>query len=924
MVLPSVGERRLTTRSSVSTVLVRLCLVTVLIIVYLVSSVSESPSQHNEHWKPPILDWLLGHSQDDEYAATASDTRSKGLPMNPSFSEGLNDSNNTDINGPINVPQAKSKLKPQKLGHGSTKYLGIMIDAGRHHFSINWIKALLDYMVSLGYNVLHLRLTDDQAFNLQLNNQQDDFSMPAPFYDRTYTVQELHQLVTYARKLKITVIPEINLPGHAASWPQDVLVPCPKFICTYGYAIPLNPSSPKLLPLVRKILTTVKDIFGTHWLHLGGDELEQAEGCFKEAGLKPDYAAFEEALKIMVKDELGFETVIRWERPSDSNSTLPSTPRTHDMTQYWIKSIDDYSELPSESFFSSAGLYMDVNRDDNAWIIYQETQKNIRHSPQGIIIGTFELGMEWWMDRNVFGRMMAVSMAFASTDYDEEPVFVEAYKKQCEKLVGRDSPLCDRQGAPLIPYSTWRGEQWDKRFNDWKVRVCARLTEPFEERVMLTVNPISDKYPTRQAEEIAVARKIFIHRLQKRQNKPMPPNLFLKNKYGKFAVNKEAYFYPPFPNREAMFTHKVGHTGVTVDLTRYFFPPERLRELIERMSLLGFNTLHLRLVDDFSFAVTTKTHPDVAWATRQGGPVYTYKGFQDLIQYAHSLSVEIFPEINVVARAGGWFAAGFLAPCPNHICEKGYGIPLNLTNIPILAVVSNLIEEFRLSFNSPFFHLGYDERFESRPCLKEADINLDFDVIEKKILALLAVLEIPSSLVLRWETSEDAQPFTPRTRAGTITHYQYKNPPADAQDPFFVSTDLRFDKDDDDAFMIYSKARTYSDLEHVLGVLAGTLEMSPQAWNGRNIEGKLIALAMGLSSEKEMDESEFKVAYKKTCGELHMEGDVVNLFGKSRWSEERWQDELRNERQRRSNLTCTRMTGIIPSRKMKYKVGLDI
>jgi hypothetical protein len=124
--------------------------------------------------------------------------------------------------------------------------------------------------------------------------------------------------------------------------------------------------------------------------------------------------------------------------------------------------------------------------------------------------------------------------------------------------------------------------------------------------------------------------------------------------------------------------------------------------------------------------------------------------------------------------------------------------------------------------------------------------------------------------------------------------------------------------------MIYSKARTYSDLEHVLGVLAGTLEMSPQAWNGRNIEGKLIALAMGLSSEKEMDESEFKVAYKKTCGELHMEGDVVNLFGKSRWSEERWQDELRNERQRRSNLTCTRMTGIIPSRKMKYKVGLDI
>jgi hypothetical protein len=41
-----------------------------------------------------------------------------------------------------------------------------------------------------------------------------------------------------------------------------------------------------------------------------------------------------------------------------------------------------------------------------------------------------------------------------------------------------------------------------------------------------------------------------------------------------------------------------------------------------------------------------------------------------------------------VARSGGWFAAGFVSPCPNHICEKGFGIPLNLTNVPLMAVVS--------------------------------------------------------------------------------------------------------------------------------------------------------------------------------------------------------------------------------------------
>lgn len=255
--------------------------------------------------------------------------------------------------------------------------------------------------------------------------------------------------------------------------------------------------------------------------------------------------------------------------------------------------------------------------------------------------------------------------------------------------------------------------------------------------------------------------------------------------------------------------------------------------------------------------------------------------------------------------------------------DQGYGIPLNLTNVPVMAVVSNVIEEFRVAFNSPFLHLGYDERKESMPCLKEAKIKVDFDKVEQKILALLSVLDISPGLVLRWESSEDVPSDSDRMRAGAITHYHYSNPPKDASIPFFVSTDVRFDRSNDDAYEIYQTARKYAtEHEMILGLLAGTMEMSPSAWNGRNVEGKLVALAMGLSATKsDLDLEEFKKLYTKTCYELKIEGDTATkLFGKSRWTEDRWQEELESERLRRSNSTCARMTGEVPSRKMKDEI----
>jgi hypothetical protein len=120
----------------------------------------------------------------------------------------------------------------------------------------------------------------------------------------------------------------------------------------------------------------------------------------------------------------------------------------------------------------------------------------------------------------------------------------------------------------------------------------------------------------------------------------------------------------------------------------------------------------------------------------------------------------------------------------------------------------------------------------------------------------------------------------PRIRAGAITHFQWTNPPKNVSEPFFVSIDLLFNRQDDDGYQIYLKARAYEEYQMILGVLAGTMEISPKAWSGRNIEGKLIAMAIGLSTMPDLEEAEFKKVYEKTCSELNIQGDVVKLLGR--------------------------------------------
>ncbi len=105
-----------------------------------------------------------------------------------------------------------STLRPTNYTLKS-KWHGVLLDAGRHYFEVDWIMRMLDILAVLQYNCLHFRLTDDQSFNVLLKSQPD-LAHPVGLFgnNKTYTPDELKNIVAYAKTKGITVWPEINVP----------------------------------------------------------------------------------------------------------------------------------------------------------------------------------------------------------------------------------------------------------------------------------------------------------------------------------------------------------------------------------------------------------------------------------------------------------------------------------------------------------------------------------------------------------------------------------------------------------------------------------------------------------------------------------------------------------------------------------------
>lgn len=196
------------------------------------------------------------------------------------------------------------------------KYRGFMIDVGRHPFSIAYLKEMIDLMALHNINYFHWHLTEDQGWRIEIKKYpklteigsyrketiiragSNDFDgIPVRGF---YSQEEAREIVRYAADRFITVIPEIDLPGHMLA----ALASYPELGCTGGpYTVPtrfgvfadvLCGGNESTLQFAKDVLNEIMDIFPSEFIHIGGDECpkirwEKCSTCQKkihELGLK--------------------------------------------------------------------------------------------------------------------------------------------------------------------------------------------------------------------------------------------------------------------------------------------------------------------------------------------------------------------------------------------------------------------------------------------------------------------------------------------------------------------------------------------------------------------------------------------------------------------------------------------------------------
>ena len=153
---------------------------------------------------------------------------------------------------------------------------GFMLDVSRHYFDKATLLRVLDWMADYKLNRLHLHLTDDPAWRLEVpaypelteKGARGDFSDPkAPV--RYFSRDDMRELVAAAALRHIVVVPEIDMPGHASAATRT-------FPVLDGGANTFNVGNPETEKFLQKTLLQTMDLFPSPWIHFGGDEVNTA------------------------------------------------------------------------------------------------------------------------------------------------------------------------------------------------------------------------------------------------------------------------------------------------------------------------------------------------------------------------------------------------------------------------------------------------------------------------------------------------------------------------------------------------------------------------------------------------------------------------------------------------------------------------
>lgn len=246
--------------------------------------------------------------------------------------------------GDIALPFAKIHDQP------TYPWRAVMLDVARHFFPVDMLRRLVDLAAFHKLNIVHLHLTDDQGWRMPVDafprlttigavrRETVVGEAPSDVFDGVphggyYTKGELHDLVAYARDQGITVIPEIDLPGHMvaaiAAYPQWGNKEEPvEVLTTWGISETIINTRAETIEALKTILDEVMEVFDSPYIHLGGDEVPSTE--WEDSSEVHDLIAAEHlpsvrAVQGWIMDQLvvhveeAGRTVVAWDEAVEAN-----------------------------------------------------------------------------------------------------------------------------------------------------------------------------------------------------------------------------------------------------------------------------------------------------------------------------------------------------------------------------------------------------------------------------------------------------------------------------------------------------------------------------------------------------------------------------------------------------------------------------
>ncbi|APF19087.1 Glycoside hydrolase, family 20, catalytic core [Caldithrix abyssi DSM 13497] len=201
-------------------------------------------------------------------------------------------------------------------------YRGMHLDVGRHFFPVSFIKKYIDLLALQKMNYFHWHLTEDQGWRIEIKKYPKLTQVGAfrkqtitthaskkPYiydgqpYGGFYTQDEIREIVAYAQKRFVTIVPEIEMPGHSSA----ALAAYPELGCTGGpYQVADRwgifkdvycAGNEKTFQFLEDVLSEVAELFPGKYIHIGGDECPKdrwktcpkCQARMKKEGLKDEH-----------------------------------------------------------------------------------------------------------------------------------------------------------------------------------------------------------------------------------------------------------------------------------------------------------------------------------------------------------------------------------------------------------------------------------------------------------------------------------------------------------------------------------------------------------------------------------------------------------------------------------------------------------